>query len=147
MTQRKTGDSAGGWDTYIYGPQEPPYNMKKFRSKQEIRRFFEKFGEMRWNWEDFDFNPFGSKGQHEVLQMLKNKPEDKKMIPNLSHPASSNQVNQQSQQFPQLKPPVQEYPLSIPKPDLPAVPDDLVSDVEVKPDISSFLQCEIKSEF
>ena len=144
MTQRKTGDSAGGWDTYIYGPPEPPYMNKKFRSRQEIRRFFEKFGEMRWNWEDFDFNPFGSKGQHEMLQTLKNNTEDKKSIPNLSDPTPINQVNQQSV----LTQPNPQYPQILPKSDVQEDDtNDLVSDVEVKPDISSFLQCEIKSEF
>ena len=42
-----------------------------FRSKQEIRRYFEQIGETRLRWEDFDFNPFGSKGQHELLQSLR----------------------------------------------------------------------------
>ena len=41
------------------------------RSKQEIRRYFEQIGETRLRWEDFDFNPFGSKGQHELLQRLR----------------------------------------------------------------------------
>ena len=58
ITQRKTGGTAGGWDTYIIDP-----NGKRFRSRQEIRRHFEQIQEMYLRWEDFDFNPFGSKGQ------------------------------------------------------------------------------------
>ena len=66
---RKSGVTAGGWDTYITGPVET--NFKRFRSKQEIRRYFEQIGETRLRWEDFDFNPFGSKGQHEMLQRMR----------------------------------------------------------------------------
>ena len=58
MTQRMTGATAGGWDTYLMDP-----TGKRFRSKQEIRRHFERIGEVFLRWEDFDFNPFGSKGQ------------------------------------------------------------------------------------
>ena len=58
VTQRMTGATAGGWDTYLMDP-----TGKRFRSKQEIRRHFERIGEVFLRWEDFDFNPFGSKGQ------------------------------------------------------------------------------------
>jgi len=58
ITQRKTGGTAGGWDTYIIDP-----HGKRFRSRQEIRRHFELIQEVYLQWEDFDFNPFGSKGQ------------------------------------------------------------------------------------
>ena len=58
VTQRMTGATAGGWDTYLMDP-----TGKRFRSKQEIRRYFERVGEVFLRWEDFDFNPFGSKGQ------------------------------------------------------------------------------------
>ena len=58
VTQRLTGATAGGWDTYLMDP-----TGKRFRSKQEIRRHFERIGEVFLRWEDFDFNPFGSKGQ------------------------------------------------------------------------------------
>ena len=64
VSQRKSGATAGGWDTYIFSP--PQYGAKRFRSKQEIRRYFEKTGEMYLDWRDFDFNPFGSKGQQEM---------------------------------------------------------------------------------
>ena len=144
LSQRKTGETAGGWDTYIYGPNEYPYRMKKFRSKQEIRRFFEQYNEIRWNWEDFDFNPFGSKGQHEMIQMMKNT-EDKKMIPNLhqSVPVQSPamQTFQHSQQNQD-----QNYPLTLPNTDPVEDNTDLVDELEIKPDISSFLQCDIKTE-
>ena len=39
VSMRKSGATAGGWDTYITGPAET--NFKRFRSKQEIRRYFE----------------------------------------------------------------------------------------------------------
>jgi len=58
VTQRMTGATAGGWDTYLMDP-----TGKRFRSKQEVRRHFERIGEVFLRWEDFDFNPFGSKGQ------------------------------------------------------------------------------------
>ena len=58
VSQRKSGATAGGWDTYITDP-----NGKRFRSRQEIKRHFERIGEMSLNYSDFDFNPFGSKGQ------------------------------------------------------------------------------------
>ena len=58
ISQRKTGASAGGWDTYIIHA-----NGKRFRSRMEIKRYFEKTGETEYDWQDFDFNPFGSKGQ------------------------------------------------------------------------------------
>ena len=41
--------------------------MLRFRSKQEVRRYFEQTGEQYLRWQDFDFNLFGSKGQHEML--------------------------------------------------------------------------------
>jgi hypothetical protein len=58
VSQRVTGATAGGWDTYITDP-----TGKRFRSKQDIRRHFEMVRETYLNWQDFDFNPFGSKGQ------------------------------------------------------------------------------------
>ena len=58
VSQRKSGATAGGWDTYITDP-----NGKRFRSRQEIKRHFERIGEMSLKYFDFDFNPFGSKGQ------------------------------------------------------------------------------------
>jgi len=67
VSQRMTGATAGGWDTYIMDPVG-----KRFRSKQEIRRHFEMVGETVLRWEDFDFNPFGSKGQ--VVEDDKNIP-------------------------------------------------------------------------
>ena len=65
VTQRMTGATAGGWDTYLIDP-----TGKRFRSKQEIRRHFERIGEVFLRWEDFDFNPFGSKGQVRLDHIL-----------------------------------------------------------------------------
>jgi hypothetical protein len=48
------GWTGGGWDTYIYSAQG-----KKFRSRNEIKRHFEKTGETRLNYTDFNFNAFG----------------------------------------------------------------------------------------
>ena len=39
------------------------HRRRRFRSRQEIKRHFERIGETFLRWEDFDFNPFGSKGQ------------------------------------------------------------------------------------
>jgi len=58
VSQRKTGASAGSWDVYVIHA-----NGKRFRSRMDIKRYFEKTGETEYNWQDFDFNPFGSKGQ------------------------------------------------------------------------------------
>ena len=61
----KSGASARAWDIYIFAP--PSHNNKMFRSKQELRRYFEQTGEQQLHWQDFDFNPFGSKGQHDMV--------------------------------------------------------------------------------
>jgi hypothetical protein len=61
VSQRMSGATAGSYDVYITDPEG-----RRFRSKLEIRRHFEKICETRWNWQDFDFNPFGSKGQQEM---------------------------------------------------------------------------------
>ena len=45
---RKSGATAGGWDTYITGPAET--NFKRFRSKQEIRRYFEQVNTLITDW-------------------------------------------------------------------------------------------------
>jgi len=94
VVQRKTGATAGGWDTYIHSP--PSHGSKRFRSKKEIQRYFEKIGEVSLDWRDFDFNPYGSKGQHELIQAMR-------------------KTERQEEQ-------------------------------EVRPDITSFLSCELKQE-
>ena len=122
VSQRKTGATAGGWDTYILAPLS--HNYKRFRSKQEVRRYFEKIGEQFLDWRDFDFNPFGSKGQHEILQEIRrneNMVQNNMVQNNMMFQAQgiSHQQHQQHQHQDQL---------------------------EIKPDISSFLSCELKQE-
>lgn len=111
VSQRKSGATAGGWDTYILAP--PSHHNKRFRSKQEVRRYFEKIGEQYLDWRDFDFNPYGSKGQQEMLQEMRRNPN---MMGNLLF---------QAQGFSQQQP----------------------AQIEINPDISSFLSCELKQEF
>ena len=43
------------WYTIIMNPQGT-----RFRSKPELQRHFDKTGEAKLCWQDFDFNPFGS---------------------------------------------------------------------------------------
>ena len=43
------------WYTIITDPQGA-----RFRSRPEVKRHFEKTGEVTLSWQDFDFNPFGS---------------------------------------------------------------------------------------
>ena len=111
VSQRKSGATAGGWDTYIHAP--PSHKNKRFRSKQEVRRYFEQIGEQFLNWQDFDFNPYGSKGQHEMLLEMRRNP----------NMGMGNMIFQ-SQGFPHQQ----------------------QAQIEVNPDISSFLSCELKQE-
>ena len=122
---RKSGATAGGWDTYITGPVET--NFKRFRSKQEIRRYFEQIGETRLRWEDFDFNPFGSKGQHEILQRMRERAE----IMSIEPPA---QKKEESSENVEVKPDI-----------IVGRGDDYLSEEfeESKPDLGLLLKCEI----
>ena len=112
VTQRKSGATAGGWDTYIHAP--PSHKNKRFRSKQEVRRYFEQTGEQYLRWQDFDFNPFGSKGQHEMLLEMRRNPT---MM-------GTGNIPLQTQGFPHQQ----------------------QAQIEINPDISSFLSCELKQE-
>ena len=55
MHQRKGGKTAGVWDVYIYNPEG-----KRFRSKAEIKRQFDRKGETGYNMDNFNFNAFGN---------------------------------------------------------------------------------------
>ncbi|TRY74452.1 hypothetical protein TCAL_10091 [Tigriopus californicus] len=55
VSQRKSGSSAGRYEVFIIGP-----TGKRFRSKNELKTFFEKTGERSLNPEDFDFSTFGT---------------------------------------------------------------------------------------
>ena len=118
---RKTGATAGGWDTYITGP--PETNFKRFRSKQDIRRYFELIGETRLRWEDFDFNPFGSKGQHDLLLRMRGEAE-------ASSSASLKTLARIKQD----------------SGDVEVKPDAIFCQEESKPDLGLFLECEILHE-
>ena len=54
VSQRKSGASAGRYEVFIIGP-----NGKRFRSRNELKTFFEKTGETTLNPDDFDFSTFG----------------------------------------------------------------------------------------
>ena len=88
--------------------------MLRFRSKQEVRRYFEQTGEQYLRWQDFDFNPFGSKGQHEMLLEMRRNPT---MM-------GAGNIPLQTQGFPHQQ----------------------QAQIEINPDISSFLSCELKQE-
>ncbi len=55
VSQRKSGASAGRYEVFIIGP-----SGKRFRSKNELKTFFEKTGEKKLDPEEFDFSPFGN---------------------------------------------------------------------------------------
>ena len=54
VSQRKSGASAGRYEVFIIGP-----TGKRFRSRNELKTFFEKTGENKLNPDDFDFSTFG----------------------------------------------------------------------------------------
>ena len=54
VSQRKSGASAGRYEVFIIGP-----TGKRFRSRNELKTFFEKTGETGLNPDDFDFSTFG----------------------------------------------------------------------------------------
>merc|ERR1719458_1362237 len=54
VSQRKSGASAGRYEVFIIGPTH-----KRFRSRNELKSFFEKTGENTLNPDDFDFSTFG----------------------------------------------------------------------------------------
>ena len=62
VSQRKSGASAGRYEVFIIGP-----TGKRFRSRNELKTFFEKTGEMALNPDDFDFTTFGRNNQKVVL--------------------------------------------------------------------------------
>ena len=109
------------------------------RSKQEIRRFFEQIGEPYLRWEDFDFNPFGSKGQHEMLNMMKTteaKVDNLEVKPDTGHQQVADQkpgCNLQAGDGGFYNPGE-------------AAAAGSENEVEVKPDMSFFLECQLKQE-
>jgi len=54
VSQRKSGASAGRYEVFIIGP-----TGKRFRSRNELKSFFEKTHETQLNPDDFDFSTFG----------------------------------------------------------------------------------------
>ena len=54
VSQRKSGASAGRYEVFIIGP-----TGKRFRSRNELKSFFEKTNEFNLNPDDFDFSTFG----------------------------------------------------------------------------------------
>jgi len=54
VCQRKSGNSAGRYEVFILGP-----TGKRFRSRNQLRIFFDESGEAGLNPDDFDFSTFG----------------------------------------------------------------------------------------
>eukprot|EP00095_Tigriopus_kingsejongensis_P004733 maker-scaffold719_size106944-snap-gene-0.25 protein:Tk04733 transcript:maker-scaffold719_size106944-snap-gene-0.25-mRNA-1 annotation:"hypothetical protein BRAFLDRAFT_85667" len=69
VSQRKSGSSAGRYEVFIIGP-----TGKRFRSKNELKTFFEKTGEKSLNPEDFDFSTFGTGRTSTLTPTLVTKP-------------------------------------------------------------------------
>ena len=84
VSQRTHGISAGAWDAYIF------HGTERFRSRQDIRRYFERTGETNLDWRTFDFNPFGSKKQHEMNKAQRKKDSQAVSNPAVSNPAVNN---------------------------------------------------------
>ena len=55
VSQRKSGVSAGRYEVFIIGP-----TGKRFRSRNEIKAYFDKTGETVLKPEQFDFSPCGT---------------------------------------------------------------------------------------
>ena len=55
VSQRKSGVSAGRYEVFIIGP-----TGKRFRSRNEIKAYFDKTGETVLKPEQFDFSPCGA---------------------------------------------------------------------------------------
>uniref|UniRef100_A0A0K2UW65 Putative LOC100679230 [Nasonia vitripennis] n=1 Tax=Lepeophtheirus salmonis TaxID=72036 RepID=A0A0K2UW65_LEPSM len=55
VSQRKSGASAGRYEVFIVGP-----TGKRFRSRNELKAYFEQTGESTLDPDDFDFSTFGS---------------------------------------------------------------------------------------
>ena len=130
VVMRKTGATAGGWDTYIRSSAQ--YGSKRFRSKLEIKRYFEQIGERVLRWEDFDFNPFGSKGQHDMIKQGMMMSETKQQVKTSNggvHAIHHLPTAHHHQQQP-----------------LQAKSDDGVGQLEDNPDLSRFLDIELKEE-
>ena len=88
--------------------------------------YFPQIGETRLQWEDFDFNPFGSKGQHELLQRMREGTE--------SSIQRTGQKIEESPENVEVKPDIIEGTVT-------DYPDEEIE--ESKPNIGHLLKCEI----
>ena len=68
VSQRKSGASAGRFEVFIIGP-----TGKRFRSRNELKAFFEKTGETVLQPEHFDFSTFGTNAVNLPKEYSKNK--------------------------------------------------------------------------
>ena len=86
VSQRKSGASAGRYEVFIIGP-----TGKRFRSRNELKAFFEKTGESVLTPEHFDFSTFGTNEVNlpkEYQKTVKNEPdiEMPKLTPMVGNP-------------------------------------------------------------
>ena len=62
VSQRKNGASAGRYEVHIYGPHQ-----KRFRSRNELKAYFEKIGENVLDPDNFDFSVSGTKAKKDNI--------------------------------------------------------------------------------
>ena len=98
VSQRKSGASAGRFEVFIIGP-----TGKRFRSRNELKAFFEKTGETTLQPEHFDFSTFGTNTVNLPKEYSKNKP---------NTVVGSNPVVSQDTSMPKLTPMASKLPKS-----------------------------------
>ena len=90
VSQRKSGASAGRYEVFIIGP-----TGKRFRSRNELKAFFEKTGENVLTPEHFDFSTFGTNVISALPKQYQKKPETEidpgmpKLTPMVGGPTSN----------------------------------------------------------
>ena len=86
VSQRKSGASAGRYEVFIIGP-----TGKRFRSRNEMRAFFDKTNnDSNIDPDDFDFSIFGSNNITSGRAPPKTQPGTLPPVPSLPPPASRN---------------------------------------------------------
>lgn len=96
VSQRKSGASAGRFEVFIIGP-----TGKRFRSRNELKAFFEKTGETTLQPEHFDFSTFGTNAVNLPKEYAAKK--STPATPSVVTSISSQQASTSSQQHPVFK--------------------------------------------